>query len=84
MLKFSKRNKLHNIPRHILFILFRIQGVHVSIEGVHAGEVSVAYADYDDGERENRPSNYLVDGLLHVVDDAVRDNQQNLIVLIIL
>ena len=76
--------KLNDVSSHELFEFLRIQRLVVSIKDVHVVEVSVAHADYDDGQGLAGASHNLIDCLLHVRDDAISDDQQQVVLLIVL
>ena len=53
----------------------RIQRFIVSIELAHVGKVSATDANYDNGKWQVGRSNNLINGLLHVHNDAVCDDE---------
>ena len=55
------------------------QRLVVRVQHKHGREVFGADADNDDGQRQRRRFHHLGNGLFHVVDDTVRDDEQNLV-----
>mmetsp|Transcript_42991 Transcript_42991/g.74173 ORF Transcript_42991/g.74173 Transcript_42991/m.74173 type:complete len:518 (-) Transcript_42991:247-1800(-) len=77
-LVFRDLHKLDNVtscqltPRGLQAFLVRVQDVHVL-------KVRVPHAHHQDGERQLGGGHQRVDGLLHVVDDAVREDQEDVV-----
>ena len=83
--KLSKWHKLYNICIHLLAVLFRVEWFIISIKNVHALELITSHTDYDDRDRKLATySDNLIDSLIHVVDNAIGDHQQNVVALAIL
>lgn len=82
MFELGEWNKLHDITGHVLFESLRVQWDIVGVQHVHGGEVGLAHTDDDDRDRKRRSTHNLVNRLLHVIDDAVRYNQENQVLLI--
>lgn len=57
------------------------QNAGVSIQKLHGGEVGVADADDDDGHRQLGRLNDGVASLIHVANDAVRDDEESEVLL---
>ena len=63
---------------------FRKEGFLVRIQLVHARKVLVSHAYYDNGEGEAGATHILIDSLLHVVDDAIGEQQEDEVLLVCL
>lgn len=57
------------------------QNAGVSVQELHGGKVGVADADDDDGHRQLGRLNDGVASLVHVADDAVRDDEEGEVLL---
>lgn len=79
-----ERHKLDDVGRHLLHVLLAVEWLVISIEHVHGVEIRRANTHDDDAQSHGGASNYLIDGLWHVADDAIGDNKQNVILLIVL
>ena len=84
MLEVVKGNKLDDIRGHILAVGLRVECLIITIKRLHGLEVCIADANDDDGHGELRAANNLIDGLVHITDDAIRDNNQDVELLVIL
>jgi len=78
-----ERNKLNDVPAHIFSIFLRIEWVDIRIKHIHRTEVSVSDPNNDDRERQISSPHNLINGLLQVINDAICNNQQYLISLIL-
>lgn len=84
IVKLSKRNKLDNIPGHLL-----APGTHqwilVRIKDVHFAEILASNPNNDDAHGKTACLDYLVYGLLHIIYLSVgKDNQNTIVILILL
>ena len=84
MREFSKRNELHYVSRHFSLISLTVKRRLVSIKLVHSRKVSTADSHDNNAERQTATPNNLVDSLLKIVDDAVCNYQQDIILLVLL
>jgi len=75
MREFSKRNELHDVGSHFSLISLTVKRRLVSIKLVHSRKVSTTDSHYNNAERQTATPNNLVDGLLKIVDDSVRNYQ---------
>ena len=82
VLEVSEGHKLDDIGLHVLFVSHRVERNFVGIQDIHALKIIAAYANNDDAERQSASTNNLVNCLLHIVDDSIGDNEQNLILLV--
>ena len=73
---------MHNIGLHILLISHRVKRHFVGIQDVHTLEIITADANNDDTERKSASTNNLVNCFLHVIDDSICDNEQDLVLLV--
>lgn len=80
MFEVPKWHKLDNVSKHRL-ALGRPQDAIITIQHLHVTEISVAHADDDDGHGEVRGVDDGLPGVSHVRDDAVRQDQQDEILL---
>lgn len=69
---------------HVLPVVLGEQRLVVGVQLVHRREVSCSYSNDDDRQGQLGPPHYLIYRLLHVVDDAVRQYQENIVFLIVL
>lgn len=76
-------HKLNNITAHVPFVFVGVQRRHIGIQLVHCREVSITNSDNDDTQRVVGAANNFVYCFLEVVDDAVGDNKQNLVALVL-
>jgi len=56
-----------------------LEGFAITVELTHELEAFIANSDNDDGAGEARSLDDVLDGLLHVVDLSVSQNEQNVI-----
>lgn len=84
VLEFAEWNELHDISVHIPLVLVREERGFISIKLVHGTEVSIADTHNDNGERVARATDNLVNSSLHVIDNTVSNDKQNVILLILL
>eukprot|EP00355_Strombidium_rassoulzadegani_P005584 CAMPEP_0168619926 /NCGR_PEP_ID=MMETSP0449_2-20121227/6860_1 /TAXON_ID=1082188 /ORGANISM="Strombidium rassoulzadegani, Strain ras09" /LENGTH=159 /DNA_ID=CAMNT_0008660889 /DNA_START=478 /DNA_END=954 /DNA_ORIENTATION=+ len=80
----SEWHELDNISAHVLLILPGVKWLIVGIQNIHAVKISLPNANDHDGEGKVSPPNNLVDSLLHITDDSIRNDQQDLILLVVL
>lgn len=78
------RHKLHNIPRHELFELVRVERLVVGVQLVHPAEVGITDANDDNGQRLSGAANNLVNRRLHIRNNTVRKYQQQVVLLVVL
>ena len=85
VLEISERHKLHDVCLHVLLVFHRVERDIISVENVHGIEIVRADSDYNDANgKVGAAANNLVNCLLHVIDDTIRDNEKDIILLIIL
>lgn len=77
-------HKLNNVSRLVLPESLRVKWRLVCIQFLHAREISLANANDDDWERQAWGIDYGVNGLLHVHDGTIGQNEQNSVLLIVL
>lgn len=70
-------NELYDIGFSVLAIGIRVQGLLVAIECIHVAEISITHTNYDDAQRVLGASHNLIDGLSHVVDDTIGNQQKD-------
>ena len=75
-------HKLHDICSHVLTVGLRVEGFLIAIKDLHRAEISIADAHDNDGDWESGASHDLIDGLLHVVDNTVGEDEQDVILLV--
>lgn len=75
-----ERDELHDVP-HGLLPGVGPQNTGVSVEELHGREVGVAHADDDDGHGQFGRLHDGVARLVHVADDAVRDDEEREVLL---
>jgi len=75
ILKFIEWNKLNNVTTHEFTGCFWVKWLVIRVENVHVIEISVANSNNDNGQWQLRRRYNLIDGLLHVHDDAVGQDQ---------
>lgn len=80
----SKGYKLHNISTHLLSVLLTVERFIVRIKDIHRGEVSRTNTNYDDGKGVVTSTHDFIDSSLHVIDDSVSDDQQDVVLLVCL
>lgn len=83
VLEVPKWHKLDNVSEHRL-ALGRPQDPIVTIQHLHVAKIGVAHADDDDGHGEVRGVDDGLSGVSHVCDDAIRQDQQDEILLEVL
>ena len=71
------RHKLDDVSSHVLAIGVGVQGFIVTIERLHAAEVGITDANNNDGHGQLGASHDLVDRLVHIIDDAIGDNDED-------
>ena len=76
------RDELNDIGRHVLAVGLRVQCFFVAIKNLHRFEVRIADADDDNSHWEVGSSNDLVNCLLHVTDDSIGNDHQDVELLI--
>lgn len=79
----SERYKLNDVSAHIPFVLVRVKRSHVGIQLVHRRKISITDSDDHNTQRVVGAPNNLVDGLLEVIDDAIGDDEQDLVALVV-
>jgi len=84
VLELIEGDKLNDISCHVLPVGRGVEGLVISIERVHTAEVSIANSDDNDGKRVLRASDNLVDGLVHVVDDTIGEDDKDVELLLLL
>ena len=84
MLEVVEGHELHDISGHILTVCLRVEGLIIAIQRLHRLEVSIAHANDDNRERQLRPTHDLVNRLVHVTDDSIRDDHQDVELLVLL
>jgi len=84
VLKFPEWHELDDICRHVSLVSLGVKRHLVGIENIHTLEVIAANSNNDDREGQLGAAHDLVDRLLHVIDDTIRDDQQNVILLVCL
>ena len=82
MLEFTEWDELDNVCGHVLPVLLRVQRLVISIEDIHRAEISRADTHNDDRERQGRSVNNCIDSSLHVRYDAIRNDQQDVVLLV--
>lgn len=82
--KFPKRHELHYISVHVASVLLTVQRHLIGIQLVHRREVSTANAHNNNGQGQAGSSHNLVNSRLHVIDDTVGNDQQNVVLLVLL
>ena len=80
----QERNKLHYVSRLIHLVSVRVQRRIISIQLLHAGEVSGADTYDNNRKRKSRCIDNGVYGLLHIHDGAVGQDKQDCVLLVIL
>lgn len=85
VLELAEWYELYNISLHVLLVLHGVKWDVIGIEDIHAVEVITANADDDDADREAAASsNDLINSLLHIVNDTISDDQQDIVLLVLL
>ena len=84
VLEVVEGHELHDISGHILTVCLRVEGLIIAIQRLHRLEVSIAHANDDNRERQLRPTHDLVNRLVHVTDDSIRDDHQDVELLVLL
>lgn len=80
MLEVTERDKLDDVPQDGLSF-GRPQDPVITIQHLHVTEVGVSDPDDDDGHGEVGGLNDGLPGVSHVSDDAVRQDQQDEVLL---
>lgn len=80
--EFPEWYKLNNVPCHKLLKLSGVKRLGISVKGVHAAKVGITHSDNDDRQRMFGSTDNLVYCLLHIVDDTISEDQQDLILLV--
>lgn len=75
---------MHDVSGHLPIVLSGEQRRFIGVQSIHRFEFIFADSHNDDRQRQVRASDDLVDCLLHVVDNAVGNDQQNVIFLVVL
>ena len=70
-------DELHDVSSHVLPVGARVKCLIITIKRLHRLEISVTYTDDNDGKGVLRATNDLVDRLVHVADDTIGDDGQN-------
>lgn len=68
----------------MLFVYRGIKGLFVCVELVHCTEISLTDTDDDDRKWKLRAIDDLIDSLLKVRNDAICDNEQDVVLLVLL
>jgi len=84
VLELVVRHKLHNISFTVLPEGLRVERLVVTVEDVHVAEVGIAHSDDNDSDRLRRATDDLVNRFLHVVDDTVGEQEQDVVLLVLL
>ena len=80
VLKLPEGNKLHDVPQGS-HARSRAQNPIVSVQDLHGAEVRPSYPDDDDGHGQLRGVDDGAEGLVHVCDHPVSDDQQHKVLL---
>lgn len=80
--EFTEGHELNNIGVHILLVSLRVQRHIIGIQDIHALEVITADTDDDNRQGQGAATHDLVNGFLHVIDDSVGNDQQDVVLLI--
>ena len=84
VLEVVEGHELDHVARLVLAMERRVERLLVSIELLHGAEVSIANAYDDHRQWQVRGCHQLIDGLLHVHDGTICQNQQNVVLLVVL
>ena len=84
VLKLVEGHKLDDISRHILAVCTGVKGLFIAVKHLHGGEVSIANTNDDDGKWKVRATYDFIDSLLHIIDDTIGKDQQDVILLVVL
>ena len=79
-----KWNELDDISRHVSSQGGRVKGFIIGVKGLHRCEICITHAYDDDSDRKIRTLHDLVDRLLHVSNDSIGQNKQDMELLIVL
>lgn len=66
----------------VLFVFARVKRDHIAIKRLHLVKICGAYSHDDDGERLVRAPYDLVDRSLEIIDDAVSEDEANVVFLV--
>ena len=84
VLELAERHELNNVRIHVPAVLLGVERCLVSIQLVHRAEIGIAHTHDDDRERQAAAPYDLINRILHIVDNAIGNNQQNVILLVCL
>jgi len=84
VLEVIEGHKLDDISSHVLAVGLRVESLFVSIEDLHGLEVGVTDSDNDDGDGELGSTDYLVDCLVHIIDNTIGDDHTDVELLSVL
>ena len=70
-------HELNDIGGHVLTERLRVECLLIAVELLHGAEIGIADANDDDGEGKLRSFDDLVNRLVHVIDDTVGDDDQD-------
>ena len=79
----TERNELNDVTRSSVASTID-QVTIVSIQSIHVREISRTNSDNDDRQRKVRSNDDLVNGFCHIVDDAITDDEKNVVSLVLL
>ena len=82
VLEVVEGDKLHDVRSHVLAIRLRVECLIISIKRFHRLEVSIADTDNNDGEGQLGATDDLIDRLVHIADHTVRDDNQDVELLV--
>ena len=82
MLEVVEWDELDDISCHVLPVGAGVESLVIAIKRLHRLKISVTNTNDDDGERVLRATNNLIDCLVHVADDSISDNGQNVELLV--
>ena len=82
VLEVVEGDELHDVRGHVLTVGLGVERFIIAIERLHGLEVSIANANNDDSEGHFRTAHDLVDRLIHVTDHTIRDDHQDVELLV--
>ena len=81
-LEFIEWNELDDIGCHVFAVYLGVKSLIISIKGLHRLEISIAHTNDNNGHRKLRTSDNLINCLVHVADDTVGDDDEEVELLV--
>lgn len=82
MLKVIERHELHNISSHVFAVSLRIKRLIVTIQSFHRLKVGITDTNDDNGERQFGASYDLINCFVHITNDTISNDHQDVELLV--